>query len=141
MPNRALGPSIEELHATVSAVAGEVPELAAVYLYGSRAAGTDAAGSDMDLALVLTAGAEPGPLFAETIASRVGERLAFTLEVDAHRVDHLPLPVLGRVVTEGVLLFERDASRRVEFETSTRRLYFDFQPFMERDIRESFGRG
>lgn len=132
---------MEELRAIVSAVAAEVPQLAAVYLYGSRALGTAAVGSDVDLALVLTAGVETGPLLAETIAARVGERLDFAVEVDAHRADHLPLPVLGRVVTEGILLFERDASRRVEFETSTRRLYFDFQPFMERDLREAFERG
>lgn len=112
-----------------------------MYLYGSRAAGTGSEASDVDIALVLTAEAQPGPLFAETVGARVGERLGFSVEVDAHRVDHLPLPVLGRVVTDGVLLFERNPSRRVEFETSTRRLYFDFQPFMERDLRESLGGG
>jgi hypothetical protein len=40
------------------------------------------------------------------------------------------------VVTEGILLYEADPSARVEFETSTRRRYFDFLPFLERDARE-----
>lgn len=68
-------------------------------------------------------------------------RRAVAVEIDTHIVEALPLAVLGRVVTAGVLLFERDARRRVEFETSTRRLYFDFLPFLERDAREALRSG
>lgn len=34
------------------------------------------------------------------------------------------------------MIFESDPSRRVEFETDTRRAYFDFLPLIERDARE-----
>lgn len=129
--------TLDGVRAALAAVAAGVPELAAAYAYGSRVTGADSAHSDLDLALVLSAGSKPGPLLAETVAVRLAERLDFGVEVDAHLVDHLPLPVLGRVVTEGVLVFDRDPSRRVEFETATRRLYFDFVPFMERDAREA----
>lgn len=119
-----------------------VPEIAAVYLYGSQATGDALPISDIDLALVLCAGAAPDdPLFAERVAVRVAEELETALEIDAHVVDTLPLAVLGRIVTTGVLLLERDASRRVEFETSTRRLYFDFLPLLERDAREALRSG
>ncbi len=119
------------------AVAG-LPEIAAVYLYGSQVTGNALPISDIDLALVLSTDALPDdPLVAERVAVRVAAGLETSLEIDAHIVAALPLAVLGRIVTSGVLLFERDPSRRVEFETSTRRLYFDFLPFLERDAREA----
>lgn len=134
--------SLERIRdAVVRALTG-VPEIAAVYLYGSQATGTALPISDIDLALVLSADARPDdPLFAERIAVRIAEALGTSLEIDAHTVDALPLAVLGRIVTTGILLFERDPSRRVEFETSTRRLYFDFLPFLERDAREALHGG
>lgn len=35
----------------------------------------------------------------------------------------------------GNLIYESDPADRVEFETATRRLYFDFPPLLERDAR------
>lgn len=130
-------PTPDEVRAALAGVAEGIPELAVAYLYGSAVAGDVGPDSDLDIALVLFPDADPGPLFAETVSGRLAERLGFAGEVDAHVVGHLPLPVRGRVVTEGVPVFERDAARRVEFETSTRRLYFDFLPFLERDAREA----
>lgn len=113
------------------------PDVAAVYAYGSRVTGEARAGSDLDLALVLTEpDATPDPLLAERISARLMTELRSPVEVDAHLATALPLPVRGRVLTTGVLLYEADPSARVEFETSTRRLYFDFLPLIERDARE-----
>jgi hypothetical protein len=78
---------------------------------------------------------------AERISALLASELRSGAEVDAHLSTRLPLPVLGRVVTHGVLLFERNPARRVEFETSVRRLYFDFLPFLERDAREGIRAG
>lgn len=123
------------------AVAG-IPEVAALYLYGSQVTGKALPLSDIDLAVVLAAdGPADDPLLAERVAVRVAQELETSIEIDTHIVEALPLAVLGRVVTAGVLLFERDARRRVEFETSTRRLYFDFLPFLERDAREALRSG
>ncbi|MGK7312319.1 MAG: type VII toxin-antitoxin system MntA family adenylyltransferase antitoxin [Candidatus Longimicrobiales bacterium M2_2A_002] len=130
-------PTPDEIRTALAVVAERLPELAAAYLYGSAVTGEVGPGSDLDIALVVVPGAEPDPLFAETVSARLGERLGFAGEVDAHVVDHLPLAVRGRVVTEGVPVFERDPEQRVEFETHTRRLYFDFLPFLERDAREA----
>jgi len=134
--------SLERIRKAVSRAVTGVPEIAAVYLYGSQVSGNALPISDVDLALVLSVDAIPDdPLLAERVAIRVAEELETSLEVDAHVVDRLPLAVLGRVVTTGILLFERNPSRRVEFETSTRRLYFDFLPFLERDAREGLRSG
>ena len=134
--------SLERIRKAVGRAVTGVPEIAAIYLYGSQVSGKALPISDVDLALVLSVDAIPDdPLLAERVAVRVAEELETSLEVDAHVVDSLPLAVLGRVVTTGILLFERDPSRRVEFETSTRRLYFDFLPFLERDAREGLRSG
>lgn len=117
-----------------------MPEIVAVYLYGSTLGGRVSPLSDVDLALVLTDDPED-PLFAERVAARVGEELGGDIEIDAHVAADLPLPVRGRVVTQGRLIYERDPSSRVEFETATRRLYFDFLPLLERDAREGLRAG
>ncbi len=80
--------------------------------------------------------ARDDPLLAERLSVRIAHELDAGIEVDAHLADDLPLPVRGRMLTSGVLLYEADPSRRVEFETATRRLYFDFLPLIERDARE-----
>ena len=128
---------LDRLRPVARQVLGQVPEVAAAYLYGSHAEGKAQPLSDLDLAIVLRTDDRPAdPLFAERLSARIASALGEPIEVDAHLTQDLPLPVLGEVVTAGLLLFERDPVRRVEFETSTRRLYFDFLPLLERDARE-----
>lgn len=135
-------PSLDRLREVARRVLGGEPAVAAAYAYGSRVRGRPLPFSDLDLALVL-AGDEPpeDPLFAERVAARIGTSLGTAIEIDAHLARDLPLAVRGRVVTEGVLLYERDPARRVAFETSTRRHYFDFLPLIRREAREGLGAG
>ncbi|MFQ6047688.1 MAG: nucleotidyltransferase domain-containing protein [Gemmatimonadales bacterium] len=130
------------LRSALTAVLASMPQVAAVYAYGSRVSGRSVSLSDLDLALVLADDvAGEDPLFAERIAARIAAELRTTVEVDAHVAETLPLPVRGRVVTQGVLVFERDPVRRLRFETDTRRLYFDFLPLLERDARTALSAG
>jgi predicted nucleotidyltransferase len=133
--------AIEDLRSGLRQVLEDFPEVACAYVYGSRVRGRTFPWSDVDLAIVLKrAAGREDPLVAERVAARLAVQLGSPAEIDAHLADDLPLPVLGRIVTEGVLLFDRDPVRRVEFETSVRRLYFDFLPFLERDAREGLKR-
>lgn len=127
---------LDRLRSVVAAVLEDAPAVAAVYAYGSRISGRALPLSDLDLAFVLTGGApRRDPLFAERVAARIASELRTGVEVDAHVADDLPLPVRGRIVTQGILVFERDPARRVDFETTTRRQYFDFLPLLDRDAR------
>jgi len=131
-------PTLERLRDALGRVLGDFPEIVAAYAYGSRVSGQPLPLSDLDIALVVRgAAASDDPLLAERVAARLTLELDSAPELDVHIASSLPLPVRGRVVTDGVLLYETDPSTRVEFETSTRRLYFDFLPFLERDTRES----
>lgn len=131
---------IERIAAAVARAVEGVRGIAAVYLYGSKLVGRVSRLSDIDLALVL-AGDSEDPLFAKRVAALVSEELGGDVEIDGHVAADLPLPVRGRVVTQSRLIYERDPSLHVEFETATRRLYFDFLPLLERDAREGLRAG
>ncbi|MBS0013418.1 MAG: hypothetical protein KFF46_05545 [Desulfobacterales bacterium] len=47
-----------------------------------------------------------------------------------------PQTFAGRIVTEGLLLYCRDESARVEFEVQIRKKYFDFLPVIEQYHQE-----
>lgn len=129
--------SLDRLRDALKRVLADVPEVAAAYAYGSRVSGRPLSSSDLDVAVLLREGeASDDPLLAERIAARLTLELGSSVEADVHLARTLPLPIQGRVITTGVLLHEADPSARVEFETATRRLYFDFLPFIERDARE-----
>ena len=49
-------------------------------------------------------------------------------KVDARIINDAPIMLKGAVVTEGVLVYSADEDFRVEFETLTRRQYFDYAP-------------
>lgn len=135
-------PSLDRLRKAVARVLQREPDVAAAYAYGSRVSGRPLPFSDLDLALVLVEERDPDdPLFAERIAARIATELRTAIEIDAHLARDLPLPVRGRVVTDGALVYERDPASRVAFETSTRRHYFDFLPYLRRDAREGLAAG
>jgi len=127
--------ALDRLRAVLANVLQDAPAVAAVYAYGSRISGRPLPSSDLDLAFVLAPGTPRTPLLAEELAARIASALRTSVEVDGHVATDLPLPVRGRVVTQGKLVFEHDPVVRTEFETTTRREYFDFLPFLERDAQ------
>lgn len=139
MPDADPGLTIDDVREAVSSVLTECPEIAAAYAFGSRVTGRPRPSSDLDLVFVLAEDVDVSDdlLLPERLAARIATTLRTSIEIDGHLAAHLPLNVRGRVVTEGVLIYEADPERRVDFETGTRRLYFDFLPFIERDAREA----
>lgn len=134
------GLTIDVVREAALDVLSECVEVSAAYAFGSRVTGSFRPSSDLDIAFVLSDVGEStdDPLLPERLAARMATRLATPIEIDGHLAARLPLNVRGRVVTEGILLYDSNPVRRVEFETHTRRLYFDFLPFIERDAREAF---
>jgi predicted nucleotidyltransferase len=113
----------------------------AAYVYGSVAQGTMTPFSDVDIALVLC---ESLPSYDKlmleldiqgAIESAIGKTKLAPMDVRA--INDAPLTVQGRIVQEGVLLYERDRARRVAFEVETRKRYFDFAPVARR-LRDAF---
>ena len=125
------GMDIAEIEHAVRRHCAARQDIAAVYLYGSRARGTARAASDVDLAVLFHPGREPAPGLAS---------LALPLEAELERALGAPvqLAVLNaappdlthRVLRDGRLLLERDASARVAFEVRSRNEYFDLEPYL-----------
>jgi len=94
------------------------------YVHGSRAAGTAKPHSDIDIAAYFEG--QPPEAF----------ELLLPAGVDLLVLNHAPLELAGRVAVHGKLLFERDASARVKWEATTRKIYFDELPRMTRAHQE-----
>jgi predicted nucleotidyltransferase len=87
-------------------------EVAAIYLFGSRARGDDNGASDVDLAFLSRA-----PLGA-LARFELQERIAGELHVSVDLVDLRAASTVMRVqvLEHGVVLYERDPAERAEFE-------------------------
>jgi len=106
----------------------EQPDLAAAYLFGSFARKRAGRHSDVDIAVLFTT--PDGDKLA-----RFERRL--DLEMALEKIARRPVQVVDlegaslllqrQVRKYGILLLEKDHRRRVDFEVSSRRRYFDMQ--------------
>ena len=103
------------------------------YLYGSYATGVVHAYSDVDIGIYIKNLQDSKHLELELSLSLEFDNL---LKADAASevriINKLPLIILGNIVTEGFLIYSKDESLRVDFETSVRSAYFDFLPVIQR---------
>ncbi len=94
------------------------------FLHGSRAAGTHRDDSDVDVAAWW--GRDAPASFDVVLPAGV----------DLVVLDRAPLEVAGRIAVDGVLLFDDDPPARVRWVATTRKIYFDERPRIERSHRE-----
>ena len=104
-------------------------DVAAVYLFGSHAAGAATRGSDVDIAVLYKqpppSRLDGGPLDLEGLIEReVG------CAVDLVLLNAAPVDLRIRVLRYGTLIFDGDASRRIAFEIATRNEAFDLEPVL-----------
>lgn len=117
------------LRETLAAHAGN--DVACVYLFGSVARGETRPASDLDIGVLY----EPAP--PATLLEGTGAALATVLEAALHRpvdlvvMNRAPVDLVHRILRDGVLVLERDASARIRFEVQARNEYFDLLPYLE----------
>jgi len=103
--------------------------IAAVYLFGSTAAGTAGANSDVDVAVLFDtppARTLNGPRF-----TMEGElEVALGQRVDLVVLNDAPVDLAIRVMRYGRLLYDGNRSQRIAFEVRTRNLAFDMEPML-----------
>ena len=128
-----------QLRAVLPRILAERPVLAA-YLYGSVAEGYARSDSDVDVALVLTAGHGLSPyqrmLVELGIAAEIEDGCGLR-EVDVRSINDAPLVVQGAIMTEGILVYDRNEAARADYEVVTRKMYFDFLPVVKM-MREAY---
>ncbi|MCJ7594831.1 MAG: nucleotidyltransferase domain-containing protein [Desulfobacterales bacterium] len=99
------------------------------YLYGSYATGAVHPFSDLDIAVYSARTSTREKMRLElTLALEIDERLGHRTDSEVRVINDLPLVVKGQIVTTGILIYSRDDALRADFETSVRKLYFDFLP-------------
>jgi len=125
--------------------------ITAAYVFGSVARGTATPMSDVDIALVtepITQSSYDQPKLELGIqagiedAARAVARPAGTEadagapielpEIDVRIINNAPLTVRGRILQEGLLVYEGDHQARVGYAVATRKRYFDFAPVAKR---------
>ncbi len=97
------------------------------YLFGSVAKGTAGPRSDVDVAVLFSAGLSKEERLDRqlALAAELGSRLG--REVDVIDLAASPLILQHQVLVYGECVFERDPRARVSFEVASRRAYFDLK--------------
>jgi len=103
-----------------------LPDISAVYLFGSIAKGNTKTGSDIDIAILFT-GTDNAKIdrFERRLDLEIVLKKKIGIPVDVVDLE-LAQPVLQHQVRKhGKLILEKDHKHRVSFEVTSRRRYFD----------------
>ena len=101
------------------------------YLYGSYAKGLVHPFSDLDISIYVEEMSLREYLKLElSLSLEVDEKLGNGVVSDVRVINNLPLVLKGKIITEGFLIYSRNETLRVNFETSVRIAYFDFLPVL-----------
>lgn len=121
-------------------------ELIAIYLFGSSVAGRLRVESDIDIAILPSyqTTEEQRLILISQVEGVIAKLLAAhgirrEISIVNLREKFLSLSLQYKIVTEGVLLYEKGAMERLEFENSVKREYFDFAPYLARLRKRKYG--
>lgn len=124
-------PSLEEIEERLRRVLAERADVAAVYLFGSTARGTRRPASDVDVG-VLFRGEPPERDSPEHLDLERALTESVGLTVQLVLLNQAPADLVHRVLRDGILVVERDASARIRYEVKKRNEYFDLLPYLRR---------
>lgn len=121
-------------------------ELIAIYLFGSSVVGRLRVESDIDIAILPSyqTTEEQRLILISQVEGVIAKLLAAhgirrEISIVNLREKFLSLSLQYKIVTEGVLLYEKGAMERLEFENSVKREYFDFAPYLARLRKRKYG--
>jgi len=126
-----MGLDHETLPKTLNASFSKYKEVDVAYLFGSRARRDFTEESDLDFAILLSRSfKDPYDLvrLINDLAIALGvkdEKINLVILNDAH------LEMAYRVISEGVIIFERSVEKRVDFEVNILKFYLDFKPILD----------
>ena len=118
------GDILERVPAAISALQGSA-DVVFAYLFGGLARGKVRPLSDVDMAVYLAASADP-------VAAKISlfDQLTDALEtteLDLVLLNSAPTSLAGRILTDRVVLVDKDPFVRHRYESLARRQYFDFR--------------
>jgi predicted nucleotidyltransferase len=121
-------------------------EIIALYLYGSSVTGKLRNESDIDIAFLpshKTAEDERLIIIAkvEGMIEKLLREMGISREISVLdlREKYVSVSLQYKVITEGILIYEKDALERLEFENTVKREYFDFVPYLRFLRKRKYG--
>jgi predicted nucleotidyltransferase len=127
---------IEKIKNIVFTVAPEIFSRHSVlfaYLYGGYATGIVHPFSDLDIGIYIEKVSDRKYLELElSLSLEFDDTILKGVTSEVRIINNLPLVLLGKIITEGTLIYSRNEVIRVDFETSVRRAYFDFLPVIQK---------
>jgi len=111
-------------------------KVAAAYLFGSVARGSQRSGSDVDVAVLFHERLSPLERFEARleIAGNLEEILG--TEVDVVDLQSADPRLIHQIFVDRILVASRDTDHRVRFEVASRRAYFDRQRYRQEYDRQ-----
>lgn len=106
-------------------------EIRVAYLYGSIVKGYGRKGSDIDVGLLLREDFAADALYPARIAREIKEGCKLDREVDVRILDKRALIFLHQVLKYGTVVFTKDESKRIEFESEVYDRYLDYKPYFD----------
>ncbi len=92
------------------------------YVYGSYARGDIHAFSDLDIGIYTRPQSADQSLKTElALALAIDQFLDHAVETDVRSINTLPITIAGEILTEGILIYSGDDSKRIDFEVLTRK--------------------
>lgn len=118
-------------------VSSRLPDVVALYLYGSYAEGRQRPDSDLDLAILCRKPIDTTSLYETRMA------LAQELEMDVDCVDlqNIPLTLAAQVLESGILILDQDLSYRGKIETALMSRYANLNEERKEIIHDICTRG
>jgi len=128
-------------------ISGSIPkEIIALYLYGSSVTGKLRNESDIDAAFLpshKTTKEKRLIIIAnvEGIIEKLFREMGISREISVLdlRDKYVSVSLQYKVITEGLLIYEKDAFERLEFENTVKREYFDFVPYLRYLRKRKYG--
>lgn len=112
-------------------------QISAVYLFGSRVKGKERKNSDVDIAVLFEPEIDTLKRFECKLDFANDLEDILGLPVDIIDMESAELFFLHQVMLNKVLILEKNRLRRVEFEVSKRREYFDLQPYLKKHYEQA----
>lgn len=126
LAERPLPRDLDSRIRALAAAWAENPDIAAIYLFGSRARSRPGPRSDVDLAIVLREGLDAATRWRKRLDLMADAcRRLGTDAVDLVVLEDAPAVIGHRVLADGVLLVDREPRRRVQVAEWILRRYLD----------------
>jgi predicted nucleotidyltransferase len=103
----------------------DFPEVTLAYLFGSQVKGEVGPLSDYDIAVLFESYSDGGELrgaLGSALATALGTR------IDVVFLNRAPIELAYAIIAEGIIIYERDPSTRIDYESKVMGLYGDYLP-------------